>query len=204
MSLLRYKFLCCTLAFCCLHAALKAQLALGVKGSVAFVGQEASSAPSSWRSTGNVGLAVNLYIAEFSFGGFALQPEALYSNKGGIVQQQNALLRREDGVEKLRYVEVPLGLIYLLNFGSIVPYISAAPYYAFLLSQRSELRGQEAAVDTYRGGDYGVKLGGGVELKRFQLSAAYSHGLCDVSKGGKGVYNRGVEVSLGYFFLNNY
>jgi hypothetical protein len=103
----------------------------------------------------------------------------------------------------LSYVEIPFGLIYLLNLGKVVPYISVAPYYAFLVSQKSEFYRQELK-DSYKNNDYGIKLGGGVELKRFQISVAYSRGLCDVSKDGKGIYNRGVEISLGYFFLNNY
>jgi len=189
------KFLLCALVLCCPHSALKAQLAVGVKGGVVFAKQDRSDLPTHWRSTGNVGLAANLYLAEFSFGGFAIQPEVLYSNKGSDVQQNDV---------KLSYVEIPFGLIYLLNFGRIVPYISVAPYYAFLVSQKSDFRGQTSNVDTYKSGDYGVKLGGGIELKRFQLSAAYSLGGCDVSKDGKKIYNRGVEISLGYFFLNNY
>ncbi|MDR2937339.1 MAG: PorT family protein [Prevotellaceae bacterium] len=186
-------------ALCCLPLALNAQLAVGAKGGVNFAQQEVNSALLDQRITYNAGLAFNLYLAEFSFGGFALQPEVLYSNKGSMQQVS-------DGVwtDKLSYVEVPVGLTYLLNFGSVVPYISVAPYYAFLVSQKSEIRGLEEAINLYKNADYGIKIGGGLELQKFQISAAYSLGLCDISKSGAGVYSRGVEISLGYFFLNTY
>jgi len=203
----RYKFLLCALTLCSQHPALKAQLAVGFKGGAVFAQQERSDFATSLRSSGNVGLAVNLYAAEpfrsFDRFGFALQPEVLYSNKGGVVHQRDQAAHSDDRVEKLSYVEVPFGLIFLLNFGKVVPYVSAAPYYAFLVSHKSEFH--EQGLDSYKRGDYGVKLGVGVELQKFQLSAAYSEGFCDVSlKSGKKIYNRGVEISLGYFFLNNY
>jgi hypothetical protein len=191
------------LTFCCLHTALRAQLALGVKGGVVFAKQERNDFSTTLRNTGNIGLAANLYVAEFSLGGFALQLEALYSNKGGVVHQRDMWEGSDDRIEKLSYIEIPFGLIYLLNFGKVVPYISVAPYYAFLVSYESKFY-QQGLKDSYKSNDYGVKLGGGVELKRFQLSAAYSRGFCNVSKDGKEIYNRGVEISLGYFFLNNY
>lgn len=203
MNRLRCKFFLLTV-LCCLPAALKAQLAIGAKGGVSLAGQEVNGAMSSLRNTYSVGLALNVYLAEFRFGGFAVQPEVLYSNKGGVLQEKDATGHWEDQTDKLSYVEVPIGLTYLFNFGSVVPYISVSPYYAFLVSQKSEFRGLEKKLDLYKSGDYGVKFGGGVELKKFQISAAYSLGLCDISKSGKGIYSRGVEVSLGYFFLNTY
>ncbi len=202
-SRLRCKFFTCVLVFCCSFTALYAQLAVGAKGGVSFAQQNVNETPSGWRTTYQVGLVLNLYVAEFSFGGFGVQPELLFNNKGGTVQVADASQYWE-GNAKLSYIEMPLGFIYLMNFGGVLPYISVAPYYAFLVSQKNEVRGQESSANNYKNSDYGIKFGGGIELHRFQISAAYSLGLCDISNSGKGVYNRGVEVSLGYFFLSNY
>lgn len=195
----------CVLAMCLAATTLQAQLAVGAKGGVSFAQMDLAGASTGWRTSYQAGLALNLYLAEFSFGGFGVQPEVLYTSKGGVVKELDQSLHWEDRMEMLSYVEIPVGLVYLLNFGSVVPYISVAPYYAFLVSQKDEFRGQEDAESGYRSGDYGIKFGGGIELRRFQISAAYSLGLCNIAKSGAtSIYNRGVEISLGYFFLNNY
>lgn len=141
-----------------------------------------------WSNSYHAGLAFNVYLAHFSFGGFAVQPEASYNRKG------------RDGLY-LSYVEAPLGLIYLLNFGSVIPYISVTPYYAFLLSTENG-RQQGGASQSFAKNDYGVKLGGGIELRRFQISASYAWGMCNIAKGSNvALYNISTEISLGYFFL---
>lgn len=202
---LRCKIAACTLALCLAAPTLHAQLAVGVKGGVSLAQMSVDGKSSGWGSSYQAGAALNVYLAEFSFGGFGLQPEVIFNSKGGVVQQSDLSQHWEDRVERLSYVEIPVGLIYLVNLGSVVPYISVAPYYSFLVEQKSEFRGLESSENRYGSSDYGVKLGGGIELRRFQISAAYSFGLCDIAKSGsQSIYNRGVEISLGYFFLNNY
>ncbi|MDR0414920.1 MAG: PorT family protein [Prevotellaceae bacterium] len=167
---------------------LHAQFSAGVKAGGTFARlqpQEESGNAYGWSNSYHAGLALNVYLASFSFGGFAVQPEALYNRKG------------RDGLY-LSYGEASLGIIYLLNFGSVIPYISFAPYYAFLLSARSSRQGDSR---NFAGSDYGLKLGGGVELQRVQVSASYAWGLYNIAGGGASSRNVSTEISLGYFFL---
>jgi hypothetical protein len=169
-------------------APLHAQLSVGAKAGGTFTHRQAAGGGGNeWRSSYHAGLALNVYLAEFSFGGFAVQPEILYNQK------------KADGLQ-LGYVEVPLGIIYLLNFGNVIPYVCVAPYYAFLASERDDR--SEGSADGYAKSDYGVKFGGGVELRYFQLSASYSKGMSNVAKGsGLSFRNISTEISLAYFFL---
>lgn len=168
-------------------APLYGQFSVGVKagGTLAYLQQEGDDV-FGWSNSYHAGLALNVYLAEFSFGGFAVQLEPLYNRKG------------RDGLH-LSYVELPLGLIYLLNFGNVIPYISIAPYYAFMLSVKDDMQNGSRS---FAKNDYGVKLGGGLELWRFQVSASYGWGLCNIAKDNAGAsYNRSTEISLAYFFL---
>jgi hypothetical protein len=181
----RFLLICLTFfAF----APLYGQFSLGAKAGGTFARQQQEETGNyGWSNSYHAGLALNVYLAEFSFGGFAVQPEILYSKKG------------EDGLQ-LGYVETPLEIIYLLNFGNVIPYVFVAPYYAFLTDQSAD-RPESAAV-SYAKNDYGVKFGGGVELKYFQLSASYGKGMCNVVKSGaSSSRNISAEFSLAYFFL---
>jgi len=182
------KVALCIAALCC-ATALRAQIAFGVKGGGNFSRLALSNESSTWINSYHIGMGLNMYIAEFRLGGFAVQPEVLYNNKGASSASRD---------DELSYLEIPLGLIYLLNFGNVVPYISVAPYYSFLLAQKSEYFKTLHEESSYYNRDYGVKLGGGVELRRFQVSVAYSLGLCNISKA-QTAYNRSIEISLGYF-----
>jgi hypothetical protein len=164
---------------------------LGAKAGATFARQQqpaATAGGNGWSNSYHVGLALNIYLAEFSFGGFAVQPEVLYNRKG------------QDGLQ-LNYVETPLEIVYLLNFGNVIPYVFVAPYYAFLVDKRLDMP-ESAAAAAYAKNDYGVKFGGGVELRYFHISASYGKGLCDVIKSeGLSSRNISAEFSLSYFFL---
>jgi hypothetical protein len=181
----RFLLICLTFF---IFAPLYGQFSVGAKGGGTFAHrQQAASEGYGWSSSYHAGLALNVYLAEFSFGGFAVQPEILYNRKG------------EEGV-RLGYVELPLAISYLLNFGNVIPYVFVAPYYAYLTSVRVDRH--EENVPAYAKNDYGLKLGGGVELRYFQLSAAYSKGMRDVAKSNTASFrNIGTEISLAYFFL---
>ncbi|MDR1342637.1 MAG: PorT family protein [Prevotellaceae bacterium] len=172
-------------------APLYGQFSLGAKAGVSLAHlqqQQQEEETYGWSNSYHAGVAFNVYLANFSFGGFAVQPEATYNRKG------------RDGLY-LNYVEVPLGLIYLLNFGSVIPYVSLTPYYAFLLSMKNG-RQQGGSGQSFAKNDYGVKLGGGIELQRFQISASYAWGMCNIARDSNtALYNISTEISLGYFFL---
>ncbi|MDR3297663.1 MAG: hypothetical protein LBS94_05460 [Prevotellaceae bacterium] len=179
------RILLLTLAIALSSPALHAQLRVGAKGGGSFSYHTQQIATGEWRNSGHVGLIANLYLFEFSFGGFAVQPEAVYNRKGG-----NGL--------QCDYVDVPLCLMFRLSLPHSAPVIFAAPYYSFLVRKRAIYPEVEDFSVASR--DYGVMVGGGVELQFFQLTAAYTMGMNQLASDAK-AYNRGVEVSLGFFFL---
>jgi hypothetical protein len=181
----RFLLICLTIFT---FAPLYGQFTVGAKVGGTFARQQqAESSGYGWSYSYHAGLALNVYLAEFSFGGFAVQPEILYNQKG------------EEGLQ-LGYVEAPLGVIYLLNLGKVIPYVFVAPYYAFLVSVG--LDRPEGGEGSYAKNDYGVKLGGGVELQYFQLSASYGKGMGNVAKANAlSSRNVCIEISLAYFFL---
>lgn len=150
--------------------------------------QQAESGDRRWGASYHAGLALNLYLAEFSFGGFAVQPEVLYNRKS------------EDRAH-LGYLELPVAISYLVNLGNVFPYIFVAPYYAFLVDVRDNRR-EDADAVAYAKKGYGLKLGGGVELRYFQLSASYAKGMSNATESSATSFRSiGTEISLAYFFL---
>jgi hypothetical protein len=165
--------------------ALHAQLRIGAKGGGSFSYHTQQLATGEWRNSAHMGLMANFYLFEFPFGGFALQLETVYNRKGG-----NGL--------QCDYVDVPLCVMYRLTLRHSAPIIFAAPYYSFLDRKRALYPEVENFSVASR--DYGVKVGGGVELQFFQLTAAYTIGMSKLASAAES-YNRGLEVSLGFFFL---
>ncbi|MGL4364260.1 MAG: hypothetical protein ACRCSB_03530, partial [Bacteroidales bacterium] len=68
--------------------------------------------------------------------------------------------------------------------------------------QKVSLDNGKQNTSNFNRSDWGLKLGVGFEISQFQVAVAYRHGLYNLSKTvSKSIYNRGIEASLGYFFL---
>lgn len=123
------------------------------------------------------GILARINIAEH----FALQGEALYSEKGSRVTYDNILF---DGEAKLclSYIDVPLLMVIKLNDNFN---LQAGPYASFLLNANAkndasiELFDFEEEVDEdfFTSTDFGFAAGIGVEFKQFQTGIRYTHGL---------------------------
>jgi hypothetical protein len=211
MSVLgRYSVVKCGLfliSLLCYANTASAQIALGLKAGGNLATQEAVGYSTVERTTYHAGVMMNAYVADFSYGGFAIQPELLFSRKGCVLLSQNSQAASQEHVS-LNYLELPVGFTYLIINHRIAPYITVAPFVSCRLTQKNTFNG---AVDSgersllpnpnYNLIDFGIKVGVGIELGRFQLAALYSMGLNDVSKTTVSAYNRTFEFSLGYFII---
>ena len=143
---------------------------------------------------------------------FAIQPEALYTQKGAkwktIMRPQGYLL---EGTVKYDYVEIPVLFKFVLPVkGGVKPNLFVGPYFAVNVNAKEKRvangNSLEADVDRYvKDTDLGVVLGGGVDfgLKKGKIvfDCRYTLGLITTSE--EEIYdqkNKVVSFMLGYSF----
>lgn len=147
--------------------------------------------------------------------GFSIQPEVLYSVKGG--QLSNVTLDGiVDGTQfdfESQNVEVPVNLQFGFGAGSARVFVQGGPYVSMMTGALiNSCKHTYAKVNDYfefNKMDYGVGLGAGVELLGFQLALKYDFGLNNVGKDQKyltlenpfyDLKNRNLNISLAYLF----
>lgn len=128
--------------------------------------------------------------------GFALQPELLYVQKGGSVSDK--------GDFTMHYLQLPVNLQWGLNLVLFRPFVMVSPFLSYQISKDSNISGLK--WDTQKLG-YGIGLGAGLDLWKFQVSGKYNWDLgkasefkwdgVDTFRGGK---NKGFELSLAFIF----
>ena len=132
-------------------------------------------------------------LMQLKFGGFAIQPEILYSVKGGDlrdVASSPKLSELTNNASELDYksqnIDIPLNLQYGIGLGPARVYAQAGPYVSFKLG--AALNGDVKLYDKVDGSlefnnvDWGIGLGVGAELFCFQLSVKYDFGMTTVGK----------------------
>lgn len=164
----------------------------------------------------HVGLTAKFPIAF----GFALQPSVLYQAKGTKLSDANIHNFRLNA--KVGYVEVPVQLQWGPDLVAFKPYIFAEPFVGYgLHSKVKETETEETTKNTSfsKSGlarwEYGLGLGGGIEVWRFQITAKYywnfgslysesgemnnvGHTVKQAFKDGRNF--NGITFSLVYFF----
>ncbi len=143
---------------------------------------------------------------------FAIQPELLFQQKGGM--------QKDDDVKvtfNLNYIELPVMFKYKFsNF-----YVNAGPYAAFGLGGKAKVKptgsGAEISVDIKfddeptdedayyldNALDFGVQIGGGVVvMEKFVIDLRYGHGLGNLydkeDDFDNKFQNRSIQLSVGY------
>jgi len=189
---------------------LLAQVRWGITGGLGWSQSKVAEimeerAPAGW----NAGLTLSVDLPL----GLSLQPTIRYNHK-------NALLTENLG-QKLDFVELPVALQWGPDLLLFRPFLEAVPYVSYALSNKAYSNTEDLNI-TYEGSfwkdkqrfGYGIGLGGGVEVWRFQVSARYNWDfgtVYDVS-GWDDIKDRldeinaesaafgGVTLSLAYFF----
>ena len=128
--------------------------------------------------------------------GFALQPELLYVQKGGSVS--------EKGDFTMHYLQLPVNVQWGLNLVLFRPFVMVSPFLSYQISKDSNISGLNWNTEKL---GYGIGLGAGLDLWKFQVSGKYNWDLGKASefkwdglntfRGGK---NKGFELSLAFIF----
>jgi hypothetical protein len=165
-------------------------------------------------------------MMQYDFWIFTIQPELLYIQKGGRLDnafEKNYLqeyVNLTADAPALRYtsshIELPVNLIYKVNIGKTKVFAQVGPHLTFNLG--GSFNGSSALYSAYakdfpfRWINYGVGAGAGVEYKKFQLSAKYDWSFNWLGSKVPNLYDTGnlnlfndlkyknLSLSLGYFF----
>ncbi|MDX1672968.1 MAG: porin family protein [Balneolaceae bacterium] len=178
----------------------------GVKGGLylsSILGDDAET--NSFRS----GIHAGIFYSKVLGDKIALQPELLYSKKGGesrIRQTSGALLIQNF---ELSYLEVPLLLKYIVptSGGSRVN-LFAGPSVGFLLDQDTEnlITGSTVTLDELSSVEWGILAGAGLDVryssKLIIIEARVGYGLNSVDDTGQGLdlHNFFIGLSTGIGF----
>ena len=141
--------------------------------------------------------------------GFAIQPELTYQVKGvKIADIPNANIDNFD--YKNGYIELGAGVQWGPDLLIARPYVFAQPFIGYLVNPNKQIKEYQDVTNKL---EYGIGLGGGVELfKHLQLSVQWFKNLGNIVNGNASstsdVWNevkdlksyQGVRVTLGIFF----
>ena len=188
-------------ALLCATSASAQGLAMGVKGGVNISSVDFDSPVGDTTLDWRVGAVVGGFVRFPLLSWVELQPEALYSSKGG---------KREDfGVSSsvlLDYLEVPV--LARMPLGGRKYFAVAGPYVGVRLRARTrtEFSGSTEEVDisdVVERLDFGLAVGGGLEFGAIVLDGRYSFSLTDIDKDTSeeaSAKNRAVSVTVGFRF----
>ena len=163
----------------------------GIKGGASLAGFSGLDEAffGETQPTKRIGLAVGGFVALPIGGRFALQPEALFAQKGANFDFSDA-----DSELRLDYVEVPLLLKARFGGGGVRPYAFAGPYVGFRTKAEAYFdagpddgTGTEDIGDDIKSVDYGAAVGAGLEIPSgrgaFLAEGRYTRGLTNFGAG---------------------
>ncbi len=141
--------------------------------------------------------------------GFALQPELLYVQKGGSLNEEpystdSSTSTFKGGDLKMHYLQLPVNVQWGIDLVLFRPFIMVSPFLSYQISKSSDIKEIKWSSNEL---GYGIGLGAGLDVWKFQVSGKYNWDLGKASefewngaktfKGGK---NRGFELSLAFIF----
>lgn len=185
--------------FCVLP--MRAQNGFGIKGGLSY-NSMSDIEIENWESSFNRKTGFHagiLYKAKLG-SGLALQPELLYIQKGGNLEGNNESLDF-----KVHHIQLPINLQWGIDLMLFRPFVMVSPYIGYAIANGDELKGLE--WDNMNRFEYGIGLGAGLDIWKFQVTGRYCWDLGKVAefkwdgintfKGGK---NKGFELSLAFIF----
>jgi hypothetical protein len=146
--------------------------------------------------------------------GLAIQPEVLYSVKGGDFNNSfiSGIFSGTDTKFRSQNIEIPVNIQYGLDAGLARVYLQAGPYVSFLTGAliNDSADDFEASKDIINTLDFGVGAGVGLEVLGVQLAVKYDWGLAKLGKEQlvlnnninpfNALQNRNLSISIGYLF----
>jgi hypothetical protein len=176
---------------------------LGVKGGVNLATQRNSGDEGNSDDIKSLVGFVGGAFATFHLVSFLeVQPEVLYSIKGARADFEGIASKL-----LIDYLEVPL-LLRVSKRGGIGYYAAGGPSVAFQMRARTRTKfaGSTEEIDIsdqVERLDFGMAIGGGVEIGSLVFDGRYTHGLYDVDKDKSDsvkVTNRALSFTAGFRF----
>lgn len=166
-----------------------AQIRFGIKGGVNFANfkYDGISSVSFDNATGwQAGVMAQFTLPIVQLG---IQPELLYTVKKSKI---------DDDTNSIGYFEIPVNLRWAIGLKFFRPYLLAGPYFGYAVN----FSGDSFNKDNISRTDWGIGVGGGVELWKLQLGLRYSWGLQNVAKdsGDDKLKNNVFSITAGLFF----
>jgi len=174
----------------------------GVKGGVNFATLSVEDGDSAFDS--RIGAVIGGFVTWQAFSWLELQPEVLFTSKGAKVE--------ESGISSnliVDYLEVPILARYSRPLSdNWRVFVAGGPTVAVRLRARTttEFSGGTEEIDIdddVEQMDFGVAVGGGVEVGRWILDGRYTFGLSDVdadTSDAATFRNRVISVTAGFRF----
>ncbi len=141
--------------------------------------------------------------------GFALQPELMYTQKGGSIDMGG----RASGDIKMNYLQLPVNLQWGVDLVLFRPFVMVSPYIGYAIAKGDGFKDVE--WDNLNKFEYGVGIGAGLDIWKFQVSGRYcwdlgtisdfkgdsfGEGFEDVFRAMNNGKNRGFELSIAFLF----
>ncbi len=137
----------------------------------------------------NAGIAAKIMLP---VQGLSLQPELMYITKGANTDAASDL---DMG---LGFIELPIAIQYGIDLILMRPFLELAPYVGYAVHKHS---GQSSlALNEINRFEYGLSIGGGIDVGRIQLKANYSWSFGQLTENIDTNF-RGFQLSLAYFFI---
>ena len=177
---------------------------LGVKGGVNLATQRNTGEGDGADLQSRIGIVAGVFATLPLFSPLELQPEVLFSSKGARVDFE--------GVETsfvVDYLEVPvLARLSRRGGGRMHYYVAGGPSVGFLLRAVTRTKFATATEevdikDKVNRFDFGVAMGGGVEIGSLVVDGRYTLGLQDIDKDKSDAIkttNRAVSLTVGFKF----
>jgi len=186
------KIILSMMVVACSLSPINAQFHFGIKGGVTFDNfsyKDDKKELSIDRATGwQAGVLLQVKVPVIGIG---VQPEVLYTVHKAHVT--NAV--GKDEMNSISYVEVPINLQWGPSIPLLRPYVEVGPYFGYAVS----IKGDELK-DRIEKTDWGIGVGIGLEVWKFQLGARYTWGLQDVGMKDFEMKNKSLRLSLGILF----
>ncbi|MCP9291258.1 porin family protein [Gracilimonas sediminicola] len=104
-----------------------------------------------------------------------IQPEVLYAQYGAGIENSDAWFR-------VNYLQIPVLLKFGFNTPGVQPNVFFGPYMGINLN--SEVKNESGSInldDQAEGTDFGIAVGAGLDISKFNIGLRYTVGLKDVA-----------------------
>lgn len=159
---------------------LKAQ-GIGLKAGANFANFNDTDASTDSRTGVMVGLTYDFAVP---MSPITIQPGVFYAQKGAKVSDGSV-----ESTTKLDYIEVPVvaKFAFILDNPMLTPHVYFGPYAGFNINAEQEVSGGETSGtvdidDEVKGTDFGVVVGAGVDITKFNVGIRYSAGLSEIAE----------------------